>query len=180
MRFCLVSDTHRYRHELLMAVKNTQPATAVLHAGDEASDARWLMERGNWPVYGVAGNWDTPSDLFPTERILNFGLQIFLVHGHRQRVKEGISLLVERAKDVHADIVIYGHSHVASVMMSDGILLVNPGSLAAPRGRRERTFAMMEIDEIADKYLIRISHCLSSGQTVAGLTSTIEFVKTGL
>ncbi len=43
--------------------------------------------------------------------------------------------LTERAKAVGANIVVFGHTHTAVVLMSDGILFVNPGSLAAPRGR---------------------------------------------
>lgn len=177
MRICAVSDTHRYRHELLTAVKSAQPLSAILHAGDETSDTQWLSERVNWPIYGVAGNWDTPSEKFPAERILDFGLCILLVHGHRQRVKENLAHLVHRAKEVNADMVVYGHSHVASATKSDGVLLINPGSLASPRGRRERTFAMIDIDETTDKYLVRVSHCLSTGQTVANLTFGTEFAK---
>jgi uncharacterized protein len=177
MRICAVSDTHRYRHELLTAVKSAQPISAVLHAGDETSDTEWLSERVRWPIYGVAGNWDNPTEKYPAEKLLDFGLKILLIHGHRQRVKEGLGHLVSKAKDMQADLVVYGHSHVASSTLIDGVLLVNPGSLASPRGRRERTFALIDIDEMADKYLVRISHCLSTGQTLADLTYSAEFAK---
>ncbi len=179
MRICAVSDTHRHRHELLTAVKSTQPFFAILHAGDETSDAQWLSSRVDWPVYGVAGNWDTPTQVFPAEQLFNFGIRILLVHGHRYSVKVSLSLLTQRAQEVGADVVVYGHSHVASTIITDGILHVNPGSLATPRGRRERTFAVIDIDESATRFLVRVSHCLLTGQTVAGLVHTVEFIKSG-
>ncbi len=71
MRLCVVSDTHRHRHELLQAVKAVQPLTAVLHAGDETSDVKWLKERVDWPVLAVAGNWDRSTIDYPAERIIS-------------------------------------------------------------------------------------------------------------
>ncbi len=177
MRIFAVSDTHRYRHELLTAVKNAQPFSAILHAGDETSDAEWLVSRVNWPVYAVAGNWDSQSQMYPSEQIFDFGVQILLIHGHRQRVKENLTLLASKARESKANIVIYGHSHIARTTMLDNVLYVNPGSIAAPRGRRERTYAMIDIDETSEAFLVRVSHCLITGQTVAGLHETVEFRK---
>jgi|SRR5579875_684668 len=177
MRICAVGDTHRYRHELLTAVKSVQPLDAIVHAGDETSDALWLKERVDWPVYGVAGNWDTANEMFPLERILDFGPRMLLTHGHRWRVKENLSLLSQRAKRAGVDMVVFGHSHVAGTTFHDNILFINPGSLAAPRGRRERTFATIDIEETAQAYSVRVSHCVSSGQTVSGLTFLADFAK---
>lgn len=177
MRICAVSDTHRYRHELLTAVKNAQPISVILHAGDETSDAKWLSERVNWPIFGVAGNWDTPSEKYPAEQSFDFGLHILLVHGHRQRVKEGLTQLAQKSNETKANIVVYGHSHVAATTIINGVLLINPGSLASPRGRRERTFAIIDIDDLGDKYAVRVSHCLSTGQMVADLSFSTEFKK---
>ncbi len=171
MRLCIVSDTHRYRHELLSAVKSVPKIDAILHAGDEIEDVRWLAQRVDWPIYAVAGNWDTASRDFPHDMIIDaFGPRIFLTHGHRWKVKEGMNALAERAKTTGANIVVFGHTHTAVLLMLDGILFVNPGSLAAPRGRRERTFAVLDIDpaDSPDAYNVKVSHYTSHGELTSG------------
>jgi uncharacterized protein len=171
MRLCIVSDTHRYRHELLSAVKSVPKIDAILHAGDEIEDVRWLAQRVDWPIYAVAGNWDAPSPEFPHDLFIDaFGPRILLTHGHRWKVKEGMSALAEQAKATGANIVVFGHTHTAVVLMFDGILFVNPGSLAAPRGRRERTFAVLDITpaESADSYRVQVSHYTSQGELTSG------------
>lgn len=168
MRFCLVSDSHRHRHELLTAVKNMQPLDAILHAGDESSDASWLSERVDWPIFAVAGNWDSVTDVYPVERILDFGPKVLLTHGHKYRVKEGLSVLSQRAEDSGAQIVVFGHTHKAVSQILDGRIFVNPGSLASPRGRRERTCGLLEIEtaEAPNVFDIRVSHVTVQGEFV--------------
>jgi uncharacterized protein len=172
MRLCVVSDTHRHRHELLMAVKCAQPLDAILHAGDETSDVSWLVERVNWPIHAVAGNWDTPTDVFPTEAVVDrYGPRIFLTHGHRHRVKEGLSMLAESARQHNAQIVVFGHTHASMAVMLDGIVFLNPGSLAEPRGRREKTFALLDIEEQEDEghFDVRVSHMTATGLIINSL-----------
>jgi putative phosphoesterase len=175
MRLCLVSDSHRYRHELLSAAKSVPRIDAILHAGDEVEDVRWLQQKVDWPIYAVAGNWDTPSAEFPQERVITeFGPTILLTHGHQWKVKEGISALAKHALEVGATIVVFGHTHTAMTAMSDGVLFVNPGSLAAPRGRRERTFAVMEIEPMGEDagYDVRVSHYTAKGELTSGQLRT--------
>ncbi len=145
VRLCVVSDTHRHRHELLTAVKSLQPLDAILHAGDETSDAEWLAARVDWPIYSVAGNWDMVTEKYPLERVFNSGPRIFLTHGHMLKVKEGLELLRQRAQEWDAQITVYGHTHQAISIWNGGMLFINPGSLSEPRGRRERTCALLEI-----------------------------------
>ncbi|MCF8563518.1 metallophosphoesterase [Alicyclobacillus tolerans] len=165
MRLCIVSDTHRRRHELLASVKTVQPIDAILHAGDETSDASWLSERVDWPVLGVAGNWDKASERYPVERIIDrYGPRILLTHGHLLRVKDNLAGLSEKAAAHQADIVIYGHTHIAAVTAESGKLFLNPGSLAEPRGRRERTFALLSISKLPNGgYTVDVSLVAPSG-----------------
>ncbi len=176
MRICLVSDSHRHRHELLRAVKTLQPLDGILHAGDETSDAAWLMERVNWPVYAVAGNWDAVTSAFPLERILDCGLKVLLTHGHKLRVKEGLTQLQQHAHEVDAKVVIYGHTHKAQTVVYNGRLYVNPGSLASPRGGRERTCALLEIECLRDEgyYQVRASHVTVQGDIVHSFLHTFH------
>lgn len=174
MRLCLVSDTHRYRHELLTAVKAAQPLDVILHAGDETADAAWLAERVSWPVHAVAGNWDTATPEFPLERILQgFGPILLLTHGHRLRVKTDLAGLAERAVACGARIIVFGHTHTAAVVVEDGRIYINPGSLSAPRGRRERTFAMLDISEHGEHYLVSVAHYSAAGRLISDSLVTV-------
>jgi uncharacterized protein len=167
MRLCVVSDSHRHRHELLRAVKGLQPLDAILHAGDETSDAEWLMDRVDWPIYAVAGNWDTVTPVFPLERVINCGVTLLLTHGHKQKVKEGLSSLEARAGEIGAEVVVFGHTHNASITVLGGRLFLNPGSLASPRGRRERTCALLEIVDTDSSLIeVRAAHITVHGDIV--------------
>ncbi|GGI96389.1 phosphoesterase [Alicyclobacillus cellulosilyticus] len=144
MNLCLVSDTHQQRMTLLRAVQAVQPVDAVLHAGDEVKDALWLRDHIRCPVYAVAGNWDSPGADHPLDRIVEWdGLRLYLTHGHRLGVKENPAEVVRRAKLHQVHVAVFGHTHMATVQHTEGILLINPGSLSLPRGRRERTFACL-------------------------------------
>jgi predicted phosphodiesterase len=50
-----------------------------------------------------------------------------------------------RAKEVNADIVCYGHSHVLGVEMVGRTLFLNPGSIRLPRERLEKTYLIVEL-----------------------------------
>jgi putative phosphoesterase len=151
MRVGVVSDSHRALDALWTAVEAMLPVNAILHAGDETADAQWLAERCPVQVRGVAGNWDRPSQPFPLEQVLDeFGARIYLTHGHRLGVKEGLDELVRRARQLGARIAVYGHTHRFHLAVSEGILILNPGSLSSPRGHRERTFGMLDMAPTPD------------------------------
>ncbi|RIV29189.1 YfcE family phosphodiesterase [Alicyclobacillaceae bacterium I2511] len=175
MRLCVVSDTHRHRHELLTAVKSIQPLDAILHAGDESSDAQWLSTRVNWPIYGVAGNWDLVSVEYPLERVLDGGPRIFLTHGHMLKVKEGLDTLRQHAQDWGAQIAVYGHTHQANSIWDGNLLFLNPGSLSEPRGRRERTCALVEIfDNFAENaWDISVTHVTIYGHIAGSVLKVV-------
>ncbi|MEG0145820.1 MAG: metallophosphoesterase family protein, partial [Clostridia bacterium] len=52
-----------------------------------------------------------------------------LTHGNTYRVKQGLLMLAYGAREVGADIVLYGHTHIPSVDRDGPLLLINPGAL---------------------------------------------------
>lgn len=52
-----------------------------------------------------------------------------------------------RAKELNAQIVCFGHSHILGAEMLDNILFINPGSLLKPRVAKEKSFAMLKIED---------------------------------
>ncbi|MEG6614944.1 metallophosphoesterase [Peptococcaceae bacterium 1198_IL3148] len=145
MRIGVLSDTHGNIELAKLALTQMGPIDCLLHAGDHFRDAKELGVLKKLPVYAVAGNcdWDI---LEPEDITINaVGKRIWLIHGHRHRVKAGHDTLLHEAKSHNIDVVIYGHTHVAVSEVVDNILIFNPGSLTQPRGPQGPTYGVIEI-----------------------------------
>jgi len=130
MKILIVSDTHGNYLAPLECMINTK-VEMIIHLGDNIGDADELEPLLEIPIVKVAGNCDHNS-LEPREIILDLGgRKFFITHGDRFRVKAGIDLLVQTAKQEKADTVLYGHTHSPFVSKVEGILLINPGTLMA-------------------------------------------------
>ena len=145
MKLLVFSDSHGKSREvsrmLRRAEKGGKPDMA-LFAGDGLYDALDLRYEG-YIVQAVRGNCDlaVPPDV-PDEMTFPAGKRlIYLTHGHRLRVKYGLTALCCRAHEVGADLAIYGHTHHQALEERDGILLLNPGAL------RQGEFAVVEIGD---------------------------------
>ena len=73
------------------------------------------------------------------------GHRIFITHGHRFCLYNGTKPLAAAAQAERAELVLYGHTHVALGEKSNGILTLNPGSCARPRDRQLPCFAVLSI-----------------------------------
>ncbi|HHY41734.1 MAG TPA: metallophosphoesterase [Thermoanaerobacterales bacterium] len=144
MKIGVLSDTHGLKSIAEKALDNMGDIDILLHAGDLVADARHFENKG-YKVYFVAGNCD--GHIFePTEKILEIqGKKIFLTHGHAYRVQYGYDKLFNRAKEISADIVVFGHTHVPENTYIDNILFFNPGSIVLPRGGGPGTYGILEI-----------------------------------
>ncbi|MCG0313883.1 MAG: metallophosphoesterase [Calditerricola sp.] len=141
MRALVLSDTHGLTHEL-REVADWTSFSAIFHCGDFCCERSELPFTPTWIV---RGNCDAVRDV-PEEQVGEWGgVRILLTHGHRYRVKETLLPLKYRALEVGANVVLFGHSHVPVAIMEDGVLLVNPGSLAAPRKFPRPTYAVLEV-----------------------------------
>lgn len=147
LRIAVFSDTHGFLQLIDNALEIAGPVDLVFHAGDVSPDADYIREAYRYRVYGVLGNCDTFSD-YPAERLIKLeGKKILLTHGHAYRVKYGYDKLFTRAKELSADIVVFGHTHFPENGWNSGILIFNPGSLAFPRCGKRPTFGILEINE---------------------------------
>lgn len=175
MRICVVSDTHRYRHELMQAITLAGSIDVVLHAGDETSDAAWLAERVRCPVFAVSGNWDTRSPAYPeTLVVTGYGPPLFLTHGHRLQVKGSLLPLARAARAEGTSVAVFGHTHIALTELVEGVLCVNPGSLSQPRGRRDRTFAIITVIIGEEVYQVTATHMTSTGDILSDTLHSIS------
>ena len=146
MRILLVSDTHGNQNALLKAHEAAGRCDAVIHLGDGEQDALLLEAVDDQiQLFQVAGNCDLGSTT-PRELLCEFGkVRLLLCHGDRYGVKTGLSRLIERGHAAEVDVILYGHTHLAQSVQLEGLLLINPGTLAAPA--TYRSYAILEITE---------------------------------
>ena len=143
MKILVVSDTHGNFGPALQAHSLTEPVDAVIHLGDGVEDANLFRSLTHVDVIAVAGNCDHDATV-PREMLWECeGKRVLLVHGDAYGVKGGLERLKERADEVCADIVLFGHSHRATCTTTSGILFLNPGTLT--RTSTNKTFATLEI-----------------------------------
>lgn len=150
MKIGIVSDSHGSMGavEAMLAHPAAKGVAAWLHAGDFAPDADALARLAGVPVYCVAGNGDWPSPRVKDEELVALaGHRILLAHGHTYGVQYGRERFAKAARQAGADIAVYGHTHCAENGMMDGVLVLNPGSVARPRDAMEGSFMTMELTE---------------------------------
>ena len=105
------------------------------------------MSVADCPCSIVSGNNDFFSDL-PREDVIDIeGNKVLVTHGHYYGVSMAFDQLADAAKQRGCNAAFFGHIHVPVLEKEDGILLVNPGSLAFPRQRGRRpSYAVLETD----------------------------------
>lgn len=129
MRILVVSDSHGRVGPIQDMVERYVP-DAVFHLGDVVRDGAKLAELyPKLPFYRVAGNCDWSNPGLPLEDVARLdGKTIFYMHGHTQNVKLGVGQAVRAARDIQADVLLFGHTHRAIQEEYDGLLAVNPGA----------------------------------------------------
>jgi hypothetical protein len=136
----VISDTHGLlRPEALTALAGVEH---ILHAGD-VGDVGILAALGLIaPVTAIRGNIDTEgacAELPATEMVELGGKTFYLVHA--------IGDLDISPKAAGVDVVVYGHSHKASVERRDEVLYLNPGSAGPRRFQLPVTLALVTVSE---------------------------------
>ena len=144
MRFLILSDTHGNYPLAIKALEMAGQVDRIFHLGDGIEDARFIEEITGHRIIKVPGNCDLtatdPSDISAVFADRKF----FITHGDSYNVKSGLALLHKKACMENVQIVLYGHTHVGSAEVLDGILYVNPGCL---RSRwPDTSYAILSID----------------------------------
>ena len=145
-KIVVFSDSHSY--PLPQSFLNVvAEADMTVFCGDGLSSLSDLMLNKNF--YAVKGNCDFVA--FDEELTLEVeGVKIFITHGHKYSVKSSLLNLEYKAKEIGADLVLFGHTHEPLEIVSDGITLINSGSMSK-NVFGERTYCYIVI---ADKKII--------------------------
>ena len=141
----VVSDTHGYLNprvpELLAGVEH------ILHAGD-IGDAGIIDDLSKIAsITTVRGNNDRtgPESLFPEEVTVDLdGWSFFLTH--EVKVPKGPDHpSMETYKKSGADVVVFGHSHIALQRQIGGVLFFNPGAAGKRRFKVVPSIGLLEL-----------------------------------
>ena len=128
MKILVLSDSHGDMWRLREIFSRERGFSLCVFLGDGERDLEPFFPMPDVPLLAVRGNCDLASSL-PTKLITREGGKtLFLTHGYEQFVKYGLSALRSAARDAHADIALYGHTHVPVQEYDDGLYIMNPGS----------------------------------------------------
>lgn len=148
MKILIVSDTHKSHKNLEKILGENEDVDMLIHLGDVEGAEDYIEALVECPVHMVSGNNDFFSDL-PSEEEFTIGEHhVFITHGHYYGIVIGEERLAKAARDRGADIVMYGHTHRPFYKEEDGLIMLNPGSIAYPRQlERRASYMIMETDE---------------------------------
>ncbi|WP_042146211.1 metallophosphoesterase [Paucisalibacillus sp. EB02] len=164
-KIVILSDSHGLTNDI-QKIKDREKADLVFHCGDSElrEDAKELEN-----VITVAGNCDFYGN-FPIDqkKVIN-GITFFVVHGHLHNVKMNLMNLAYRAEEENADVICFGHSHIAGAEKVGTKLFINPGSIRLPRLRTEKTYAVLTWESSGK---IEVDFFTIEGQKVEELSFT--------
>ena len=132
MKILVLSDSHSALYFMCTCIRCVKP-DAVIHLGDYFEDGKAMEEEHpHIPFHLVPGNCDHYRVAPWQAQILSYpigGVSVYMTHGHKHQVKMTLSRLLADARASRADIVLYGHTHVADCHKEeDGLWVLNPGS----------------------------------------------------
>lgn len=124
MKIILISDSHGNKTAIDNLIKSVD-FDYLFFLGDGLKDLGASANLEN--VIVVSGNNDFFSDV-ANEKFFKLGeYNFFLTHGNAYGVKGGLSRLKQRAEELSANIVCFGHTHKKMVDKLNNIYYINPG-----------------------------------------------------
>lgn len=153
MKILVVSDNHGLEQEL-QEILETHSVDHLIHCGDsEFPIDHPLLDK----FIKVKGNCDRDKS-FPDDAELQLDqIKLYITHGHLYGVKSDLLSLSYRAQEVDAQIICYGHSHIAHAEIIDRRLYINPGSIRNSKSQLPETYVILTIDELdTDQHTIQV------------------------
>lgn len=145
MKIAVLADTHipkKARRLPDRALEIIKESDMLIHAGDILTTEFLDYLRGLLPLHAVLGNNDLGVELPFSLQIEVEGLKLAVIHdsgptkGRGRRMKR---LFPE------ADAVVFGHSHIPTNSVEEGLLLFNPGSATDKRRQPHHTMGTLVV-----------------------------------
>ena len=161
MKILVISDTHGDIEKAEEVIRKNKDISLIIHLGDYFRDAQKLSGMfPEIPVEYIYGNSDFIIEDTPAEKMLEYkGKRIFITHGHRYSVKWDYDKLYKKAEEMNADLLLFGHTHVADIVEKEAYFVVNPGSISDPRDNSDESYAKIDIDE--EEIKPRLCHAIA-------------------
>lgn len=142
MLLAVVSDSHLGAPASWLErvyARHLAGADLLLHCGDVTGRSTWAYFLQHPNFHAARGNcdWDLAEELAPLVRLDVEGFRLALTHGFGDR--PGVARRLARELAPLADIVCFGHTHRRHFAEDNGLVLLNPGSLA------EGSLALLEL-----------------------------------
>ena len=139
MRIFVFSDTHGDTSGMELVLSKTKP-DVLIHCGDGIEDAIAIQKKyPDIKVHAVPGNCDKESLADKEIYVEIMDHRIYITHG--DQFNHGVSVtrsgaeseIVTHAKQQGVDIILHGHTHLATFFIKDDVYVLNPGSAAAKK-----------------------------------------------
>ena len=144
MRILVLSDTHGTHRNIELAIEAQPEAKHIIFCGDGLNEIEYEEQLNKDRIFHkVRGNNDMFSSEDKTKIVKIENKTILITHGHSFFVKSSLHNLINKAKSVKADIVVFGHTHKAYQNYEDGLYVLNPGS--ASYHSYPRTYGYIDI-----------------------------------
>lgn len=155
IKIAVISDTHGLIQYISDIFETEGKIDYMIHLGDNYSDIDLIRkEYPDLKIYYIMGNHDMDW-MEPKEVLFKIdNLRIYATHGQNMNIKLGTGFLVKRAKEVNADIAMFGHSHIQKCICEDGVILINPGSISEPR-EENCLYSYTIIELVRDEIIIK-------------------------
>ncbi|MDY0405426.1 metallophosphoesterase [Virgibacillus sp. 179-BFC.A HS] len=165
----VLSDSHGLKDQLLQ-IKNRHQVEQMIHCGDSELD---MDDEAMAGFLKVRGNCDDDVR-YPLEEIFTIAdITFFVAHGHLLDVKSNLTRLSYRAEEEGASIVCFGHTHIAGAEKIGDQIFINPGSIRLPKGRQEKTYAIVQWDK--RKSGVEVNFYTVDGEEVKELSGRFSF-----
>lgn len=149
MKVLVMSDTHGYLTNARRAIEKNPDIELIIHLGDYCRDVAQLIQLYPDKKFEyVYGNSDIGVGLIAAEKTLEIeNRRIFMTHGHKYSVKWDLNRILAKAELENAQIVLYGHTHIAVVEKASECTVLNPGSISESRSNMSESYAIMDITQ---------------------------------
>ena len=138
MKILVLSDSHSGLSFMRRCIRAVKP-DVMIHLGDHFEDGEDMAsENPHIRIHQVPGNCDKyrMTRYEPEIRCYPLGgVMMYMTHGHLHNVKMDRYKLLLEARKMNAQVVLYGHTHIADCHQeADGLWVMNPGACGSTGG----------------------------------------------